>query len=219
MIRVILAEDHALVRAGIRSILELTGEVVVIAEVSDGLTAVRAVEALAPDVAILDVSMPRCGGLEALQIIVAEHPGTRCLMLTAHRSDAYIAEAFRLGALGYVLKSADVIEFGLAIRTVAAGTKYVSRDLTARGLVVEDRTARGIGTPLGVLTRRQRDVLRLIASGASTKSAAATLGLSPKTVEAHRSQLMDRLGIRDIPGLVRYALRHGIVDSTPDAEP
>lgn len=217
MIRVILAEDHALVRAGIRSILELTGDVTVVAEVSDGLAAVKAVAALKPDVAVLDVSMPICGGLEALRRIVAEEPRTRCLMLTAHRSDEYLAEALRLGAMGYVLKSADVIEFGLALRAVAAGETYISRAFESADRAAAGTDARGSDSLEFPLTRRQVDVLRLIASGASTKQAAAKLGLSPKTVEAHRSQLMDRLGIRDIPGLVRYALRHGLVDSASDA--
>ncbi len=218
MIRVILAEDHALVRAGIRSILELTGDVAVIAEVSDGLAAVEAVAALAPDVAILDVSMPLCGGLEALRRIVAEHPRTRCLMLTAHRSDEYVSEALKLGAMGYVLKSADVVEFGLALRAVAAGENYLSRGLAAEHRLSSGQDSRSARSSECMLTRRQRDVLRLIASGASTKRAAAELGLSPKTVEAHRSQLMDRLGIRDVPGLVRYAILHGLVDLTHDAD-
>lgn len=207
-----------MVRAGIRSVLELTGEVAVIAEVSDGLAAVEAVAALTPDVAILDVSMPVCSGLEALRRIVAEHPRTRCLMLTAHRSEEYRGEALRLGALGYVLKSADVVEFGLALRAVAAGETYISRTLVAEDRVAVGQNARSARGSECLLTRRQTDVLRLIASGASTKSAAATLGLSPKTVEAHRSQLMERLGIRDIPGLVRYALRHGLVNLTNDAD-
>lgn len=218
MIRVILAEDHALVRAGVRSILELTGDVTVVAEVSDGFAAVQAVAALTPDIAILDVSMPLCGGLEALRRIVAEHPRTRCLMLTAHRSDEYLGEALRLGAMGYVLKSADVVEFGLALRAVAAGEVYVSRGLAGADRGAVGQEARSGRTADCLLTRRQHDVLRLIASGASTKRAAAELGLSPKTVEAHRSQLMDRLGIRDVPGLVRYAILHGIVDLTHDAD-
>ncbi|MHB1311484.1 MAG: response regulator transcription factor [Gemmatimonadaceae bacterium] len=210
-IRVVLAEDHTLVRSGLRVLVEQAPDIVVVAEVSDGAAAIRAVAEHAPDVAILDISMPLLNGLEAARRIVAQHPRTHVLMLTVHRDEEYVLQAFRVGATGYLLKGAEVAEFGLAVRAVARGDTYLSPSVSRK--VVDDYLERVTGgaPTVDALTPRQREVLRLVAGGASTKQAAAALGLSTKTVEAHRAQLMERLGIHDLPGLVRYALRKGLI--------
>lgn len=209
-VRVVLAEDHTLVRSGLRALLQQIPGIVVVAEAADGASAIEAVAAFSPDVAILDISMPTVSGLEAARRIVAECPRTHVLMLTVHRNEEYVMQALRVGALGYVLKDADVAEFGLAIRAVARGELYLTAAVSRQ--VVDDYVERvtGSASPSG-LTPRQRDVLRLIASGASSKQAAAALGLSTKTIEAHRAQIMERLDIHDLPGLVRYALRTGLI--------
>lgn len=210
VIRVVLADDHTLVRSGLRVLIEQIPGIEVVAEAADGAAAVDAVAACAPDVAILDISMPGLGGLEAARQIVANHPRTQVLMLTVHHNEEYVMQALRVGALGYLLKGAEVAEFGLAIRAVARGETYLTPAVSRQ--VVDDYLERvSGGNSHGGLTPRQRDVLRLIASGASSKQAAAALGLSPKTIEAHRAQVMERLGIHDLPGLVRYALRTGLI--------
>lgn len=210
VIRVVLAEDHTLVRSGLRALIEQIPGIEVVAEAADGAAAVEAVATCAPDVAILDISMPGLGGLEAARQIVAKYPRTHVLMLTVHRNEEYVMQALRVGALGYVLKGEEVAEFGLAIRAVARGETYLTPAVSRQ--VVEDYLERVTGgASHGGLTPRQRDVLRLITSGASSKQAAAALGLSTKTIEAHRAQVMERLGIHDLPGLVRYALRTGLI--------
>jgi DNA-binding NarL/FixJ family response regulator len=211
-IRVVLAEDHTLVRSGLRALLEQVPGIAVVAEAADGEAVIAEVVRHAPDVAILDISMPLLNGLEAARRIVAECQGTHVLMLTVHRDEEYVLQALRVGASGYLLKGAEVAEFALAIRAIARGDTYLSPAVSRQ--VVDDYLERVTGgaQATDALTPRQRDVLRLIAGGASTKKAAAALGLSTKTVESHRAQLMDRLGIHDLPGLVRYALRTGLID-------
>jgi DNA-binding NarL/FixJ family response regulator len=210
-IRVILAEDHTLVRSGLRALIGQAPGIAVVAEAADGEAAVRAVAEHAPDVAILDISMPLLNGLEVARRIAAEFPGTRVLMLTVHRDEEYVLQALRVGAAGYLLKGAEVAEFEMAIRAVAKGDTYLTPAVSRQ--VVDDYLARVAGGMPAepALTPRQREVLQLVAGGASTKQVAASLGLSTKTVEAHRAQLMERLGIHDLPGLVRYALRMGLI--------
>lgn len=209
-LRVLLADDHELVRAGLRALLRELPGVEVVGETGDGREAVERVRVLRPDVVLMDISMGGLNGLEATARIAAEVPGTRVIILSMHASDEYVRQALRAGASGYLIKNAATAELALALKAVAGGQVYLS-PAVARPVVDDYLGARGTGDALAALTARQREILTLIAGGQSTKQIAALLGVSVKTVETHRTQLMDRLAIRDIPGLVRFAIRHGLV--------
>jgi DNA-binding NarL/FixJ family response regulator len=210
-IRVLIADDHALVRSGIRMVLETFAGVQVVDEALDGRMALDLIATQHPDIALLDIAMPGLNGIEAATRIGSEHPGTRVIMLSMHGGEAYVTQSFRAGAKGYLLKDATPAELELALRTVARGETYLSPRVS--GLLV-DKFLRGddvTAGPLDALTSRQREVLQLIAEGRSTKQIAAQLDVSIKTVESHRSTLMDRLRINDLAGLVRFAVRVGLV--------
>jgi DNA-binding NarL/FixJ family response regulator len=211
VIRVLLADDHELVRSGIRLILQTLDGVQVIADARDGHGAIELVEALRPDIALLDISMPGLNGIETAVRIRSRFPETRVVILSMHAGEEYVSQALRAGATGYLLKDATPMELDLALRAVARGEIYLSPRIS--GVVVEKylRAAELATGPLDAITPRQREILRLIAEGHSTKQMAAQLGLSIKTVETHRALLMERLGIHDIAGLVRFAVRVGIV--------
>ena len=211
MIRVVLADDHNLVRAGIRVLLERIPEVQVVGEASDGREALALIAREKPDLALLDIGMPELNGLEAAARIAREAPRTRLVMLSMHASESYVAQALKLGVSGYVLKEACVEELPLLLRAIARGETYLSPAISKQ--VVETLRARlqDGQAPADLLSPRQREILQLIAEGKSTKEIAHKLGLSVKTVETHRMQLMDRLDIHDVPGLVRYAIRAGLV--------
>jgi len=211
VIRVLLADDHELVRSGIRLVLQTLDGVQVVAEARDGKGALELVEALRPDIALLDISMPGLNGIETAARIRSRFPETRVVILSMHAGEEYVSQALRAGASGYLLKDATPMELDLALRAVALGETYLSPRIS--GAVVEKylRSAELATGPLDVLTPRQREILRLIAEGHSTKQMAAQLDVSIKTVETHRALLMDRLGIHDIAGLVRFAVRVGIV--------
>jgi DNA-binding NarL/FixJ family response regulator len=215
MIRVVLVDDHVLVRAGIRSLLEDLHDVSVVAEAGDGLTALAAIARERPDVVVADVAMPGLNGIELVERLAAEQPRVRVLLVSAHASEEYVLRAVRAGGAGYVLKDASPAELERAIRAVAAGDKYLSPAMSRH--VVDAYLERVTDArPAGVrLSPRQRQVLQMIAEGRSTKEIAAALQLSIKTVETHRAQLMDRLDIHDVAGLVRYALRTGLVRPEP----
>jgi len=210
-IRVLLADDHTLVRAGIRSLLENMEGIEVIAEASDGRDALRLVRAHRPDVVLMDIAMPGLNGLEAAARIAKKFPNVRVIILSMHVNEEYVLQALRAGAAGYMVKGADAAELEIAIRAVARGETYLSPMVSKH--VVTDYIQRisGETSPLELLTPRQREVLQLIAEGYSTKKIARTLKISVKTVETHRMQLMERLDIHDIAGLVRYAIRIGLV--------
>lgn len=211
-IRVILADDHPIVRAGIRAELETVPRVQVLAEASDGREAVELVKAQQPDLVLMDISMPSLNGLEALARITRDAPQTRVLILSRHDSEEYFWHALKAGACGYLLKKATVAELRTAVERVAEGKIFLSQELSNRFLKNHpwEQTSRQ-RTPLDDLTERQREILQLIAEGQTTKAIALILKVSPKTVEYHRMQLMDRLKIHDIPGLVRFALRTGVI--------
>lgn len=215
MIRVAVVDDHVLVRAGIRSLLEDMDDVAVVAEAGDGLTALDAIARERPDVVVADVAMPGLSGIELVERVAREVPGVRVLLVSAHANEEYVLRAIRAGGAGYVLKDASPAELEQAIRAVAAGDKYLSPAMARHVVdaylarVTDDRSAEPRLSP------RQRQVLQMIAEGRSTKEIATALSLSVKTVETHRAQLMERLDIRDIAGLVRYAIRVGLV--RPDA--
>ena len=210
--RILLADDHSLLRAGIRALIEKIPRAAVVAEAGDGREALNQVEALDPDVVLLDVAMPGLNGLEALARITKDFPRTRVVILTMYANEEYVLKAMRAGAAGYLLKNAPLPEFHSALETVARGETYISPSV-AKSLTDYVRRSGQSDDPLGSLTRRQREILQLIAEGQATKEIAATVKISVKTVEMHRKQLMQRLQIRDLAGLVRFAIRIGLVDS------
>ena len=214
----ILADDHAMVRAGIRALLEGIPGVEVVGEAGDGIQALEVIRQSLPDIALVDLAMPRMSGIHVAEQVGAQCPNVRVIILSMHRHAVCVTDAFRAGASGYLVKDAAADELEAAVRAVACGDSYVS-PAVARSLVNTTLHQDG-GRPAGkeCLTQRQLQVLRLIAEGQSTKEAAFTLGISPKTVEVHRFQLMERIGIHDVPGLVRYAMRNGLVSPEPFSE-
>ena len=208
--RVLLADDHRLVRAGIRSILEGVPGFEVVGEASDGPEALRLAREHAPDVVLLDIALPGMNGLEAAAQLKRERPDARVVILSMHANEEYVAQALRAGASGYLVKDSTVPELELAIAAVLRGETYLSPAVSKHVVSAYLRGAGG-GDPLDSLTARQREVLRLIAEGRSTRDIATALGVSIKTVETHRAHLMERLGIREVAGLVRYAIRTGLV--------
>lgn len=215
LIRVLLVEDHTLVRVGFRTLVDQLSGLKVVAEAADGRDALALVARYRPDVVLMDVQMPGLNGLEAAARIAKEFPSVRVLMLSMHANEEYVLQALRVGAAGYLLKGVDLLELDLAIRAVARGETYLTPAVSKQ--VIADylqRVEQG-GHEAGRLTARQREVLQLIAEGHTTKEIAHQLGLSVKTVEAHRTQLMDRLDIHDVAGLVRYAIRAGVASAEP----
>jgi DNA-binding NarL/FixJ family response regulator len=208
VIRVLLADDHALVRAGIRSLLNAMAEVEVVAEASSGEEALELAQTSRPDVVLMDIAMKGITGLEAAARMRDRVPEVRVVILSMHSGEEYVLQALRAGAAGYLLKDAATGELELALRSVMRGESWLSPAVSRQ--VVEGYVRSGESAP-EVLTARQREVLRLVAGGKSTKEIAFLLNLSVKTVETHRAQIMERLGIRDVAGLVRYALRTGLV--------
>jgi len=209
-IRVVLADDHALVRAGMRSLLGGMAQVEVVGEAASGEEALVLAERERPDVVLMDIAMKGITGLEAAARIRDQHPGVRVIILSMHAGEEYVLQALRAGAIGYLLKDAATGELELALRSVMRGESWFSPAVSRQ--VVEGYVQRVGGEPVAdVLTARQREVLKLVAGGKSTKEIAFDLNLSVKTVETHRAQIMERLGIRDVAGLVRYALKTGLV--------
>jgi DNA-binding NarL/FixJ family response regulator len=209
-IDVLLADDHVLVRAGIRALLEDLGGLRVVAEANDGREAEELVAKHRPDVVLMDIGMKGLNGLEATAHITREHPNTRVIILSVHSSEEYVLRAMRAGAAGYLLKDSATHELRLAIDAVMHGQNYLSPPISRQ---VIDRYIRRLGAdlpPSETLTGRQREILQLISEGRSTKEIAHQLKLSVKTVEAHRTRIMERLDIHDVPGLVRYAIRTGL---------
>jgi DNA-binding NarL/FixJ family response regulator len=215
MIRVLLTEDHTIVRAGIRALLENLEGVEVVGEAGDGREALRLVEIHQPDIVLMDIAMSGLNGLEATMRMSKEFPDVRVIILSMHASEEYVLQALRAGASGYLLKDAGTAELELAIRSVGRDETYLSPAVSKH--VVADYVRRVGGEPSSLerLTRRQREILQLVAEGQSTQEIAQMLSISVKTVESHRAQLMERLDIHDVAGLVRYAIRVGLV--TPNA--
>ena len=209
-IRVMLADDHALVRAGIRSLLNAMADVAVVGEAASGEEALELAAREQPDVVLMDIAMKGITGLETAALMRERFPAVRVVILSMHSGEEYVLQALRAGAAGYLLKDAATGELELALRSVMRGESWLSPAVSRQ--VVEGYVHRSGGDAAPeVLTARQREVLRLVAGGKSTKEIAFLLNLSVKTVETHRAQIMDRLGIRDVAGLVRYALRTGLV--------
>jgi DNA-binding NarL/FixJ family response regulator len=209
-LRIVLADDHALVRAGIRALIEKLHDAKVVAEAEDGRQTLELIQRHMPDLLLLDISMANLGGLEALPRIVKDFPAVKVIILSGHSNEEYVLRALKCGAAGYMLKDAAAEELGLAIKAVVQGAIYLSPAVSRT--VVESYLERSAGKAIAAeqLTTRQREVLQLIAEGRNTKEIAGLLGISIKTAEAHRLQIMDRLDIHDVAGLVRYAIRIGL---------
>ncbi|MEM2126060.1 MAG: response regulator transcription factor [Candidatus Methanosuratincola sp.] len=218
-IRVILADDHKLVRGGLCALIRGIGGVEVVAEASDGREAIQLCETHQPDIVLMDIAMAGMNGLEATTRITKEFPQVRVIILSMHMSEEYVLQALRAGAAGYLLKDAGVSELELALTAVAQGETYLSPPVSKH--VITDYVRRvGLGKnhdeilerpAIERLTLRQREILQLIAEGNSTQEIANILSISVKTVETHRMQLMERLDIHDVVGLVRFAIRVGLV--------
>ncbi len=235
-LRMLLAEDHVLMRAGLRLLLEQMNEVTVVAEASDGVEALHLLTLHRPDIAVLDIAMPFLTGLEVAARVQVELPEVRVIILSMYATGSYVQQALRAGAKGYLLKDAAPVELALAVRAVAGGEIYLSSAVTSQMVqqfvqgpdvqrVADRRSLAQVGVVqqfvqgpdvqrpgLEQLTPRQRTILRQIAEGQTTQEIARTLQISAKTVEGHRAQLMERLDIHEVAGLVRFAIRMGLID-------
>ncbi len=209
-IRVLLADDHALVRAGFRALLERIPEVEVLAEAATGREALELIARFEPDVVLLDIAMPELSGLDVLRQTVTRFPDVKVIVLSIQEAEDYAVHALRSGAFGFLPKTAASGELELALKTVARGGRYLSPQISKQSST-ESPVAPGVRPLVTDLTPRQREVLEMIARGLSTKDIARALRISAKTVETHRAQLMERLKIYDVAGLVRYAIRAGLV--------
>jgi DNA-binding NarL/FixJ family response regulator len=218
-VRVILADDHTLVRAGIRALLEKLPEVTVLAEAGNGREALELVRIHKPDVVLMDITMPGLNGLEAATRMAREFPGVRVIILSMHNNEEYYWRALKTGAAGYLLKKAATAELAVALQRVVHGEIYLSREISSRLLKKFPlQEIAGKKSPFEQLTGRQREILQLIAEGQNTKEIAEILKVSPKTVEYHRMKLMTVLNVHDVPGLVRFALRVGLISEEKLAE-
>jgi DNA-binding NarL/FixJ family response regulator len=211
MIRVLIADDHGMVRAGLRMLIERQNDMEVVAEADDGVAALESTQAQRPDVAVLDVSMPRMTGLQAAREIRSYVPDTRVLLLSMHDDERYFLEGLEAGAAGYVLKRAADTDLIGAVRTVAGGRAFLS-DETQRTLM-DEWLEGGRGEPEDPLTPRELEVVKLIAEAFTNRQIAETLKLSEKTIESHRANVFSKLGMRDRVELVRYAIRRGLVEA------
>ncbi len=216
-LRIILADDHALVRSGIRVLIESMPDVEVAGEAGNGKEAIELASRTLPDIAVLDVAMPELDGLRATEVLTRDYPSVKVIILTMHHSPDLVMHALRAGAAGYIVKDAATSELAAGIRAVARGESYLSPAISR--VVIEGSIERAEPPgPADELTARQRQVLRLLVEGKPMKEIASTLQVSIKTVETHRAQLMNRLKIHDVPGLVRYAMRTGLTPAEPRQE-
>jgi DNA-binding NarL/FixJ family response regulator len=207
--RLLLVEDHTLVRAAFRALLETVDQIEVVGEADNGNDGVQLIARLRPDIVLMDLSMPQLNGVEATRRATKLYPRSRILVLSMHADREYVRQALAAGAAGYILKNSTREELELALAAVARGDVWISPSVAKA--VVGDLVTTSAARPPEELTPRQREVLQLIAEGFTTKQIARKLQLSVKTVETHRAQIMDRLEIRNVAGLVRYAIRIGIV--------
>ena len=212
-IRVLLADDHRLMRAGLRALLKSLELVQVVAEAGTGHEAIQLAEQHQPDIVIMDIGMPELNGLEATARLKKLNPAPRIIILSMHANEEYVKRALQTGAAGYLLKGAEPAELELAIKAVMRGETYltsaISKQVVQNYLYPERRKT----SPIQELTPRQREILQLVAEGHSSKDIALKLNLSVKTVDTHRTELMQRLDIHDIAGLVRYAIRIGLISA------
>jgi DNA-binding NarL/FixJ family response regulator len=217
-IRTLLADDHTLVRAGIRALLRDIEGVTIVAEADNGRDADRLASELTPDLAIMDISMKELNGIEATAQMRAQSPGTRVLILSMHTTEDFVRRALKAGAAGYLVKDSAPLELTMAIEAVMRNETYLSPRVS-KSLLSGLVGGRAGGSSLEGLTPRQREVLQLVAEGRSTKEIAFALAVSVKTVETHRAALMERLDIRDTASLVVYAVRNGLVSAEGPRDP
>lgn len=209
-ITILLADDHRVVRQGLRSLLEAQPDLSVVGEASDGLEAARLAEQLRPQVVLLDLMMPGLGGLEVARQI---HEITHVLILSMHDNEAYVFEALRNGAYGYVLKDADSDEVIRAVRAVAAGNRFLGTPFSEKTIdYYSQRAQSGSNDPYDSLTTRERSVMKLAAEGLTAAEISKRLSISPRTVEIHRANLMHKLNLHSQADLIRFALKRGIID-------
>ena len=206
-IRVVIVDDHVLLRDGLKALLQTTGDITVVGEVGNGQEALRRVPELAPDVVLMDIAMPELNGIEATRALAQKFPAARVIIISMHTTSEHVYRALAAGAAGYLLKESAGSEVITAVRAVHAGNRYLSRAVAEFGRTDPGRAA---ASPLERLSARERQVLQLVAEGKSSAEIARIVHLSPKTVETYRSRLMKKLGVGDIPALVRLAIQHGI---------
>ncbi len=217
--RVLLAEDHQLVRAGFRALLNMLEDIEVIAEANDGQEALALIPQVKPDVVLMDISMPRLNGIEATRRIRRDYPEVRVIILSMYTTEEYVLQALRAGAAGYLLKDSTPAEFNHAIQSVTKGETYLCTGVAQHVAEYIQRTGAephpqdDQASPYAQLTSRQREVLQLVAEGRSTNQIAQSLHISVKTVERHRANIKERLHIHDTPGLIRYAIRAGLISA------
>lgn len=211
-IRVLVVDDHAILREGIRSLLERYDDITVVGEAGNGIEALAQVEALRPDIVLMDLAMPEMNGLEATRRLRQSHPEVKVLILTQHDNQEYIAPALQAGAAGYILKRAGGRELIAAIRHVHEQGAFLEPEVARE--VIREYAAGGAGNaaPIARLTEREREVLRLVVEGKSNKEIAQLLVISPKTASVHRTNIMEKLGVRNSAELVRYALENHLVE-------
>jgi DNA-binding NarL/FixJ family response regulator len=210
LIRVLIADDHGIVRSGLRMLIERQNDMQVVAEADDGVAALESTQAARPDVAVLDVSMPRMTGLQAAREIRSHVPDTRVLLLSMHDDERYFLEGLEAGAAGYVLKRAADTDLIGAVRTVACGRTFLSDE--AQRTLMDEWLEGGRAEPDDPLTPRELEVVKLIAEAYTNRQIAETLKLSEKTIESHRANVFAKLGMRDRVEIVRYAIRRGLVE-------
>ena len=214
-ITVFLADDHAVVRDGLRALLDAAGDIAVVGTAADGRNAVRRVSELCPDVAVLDIIMPDLGGIEAARQIRKVCPATQVVILSLYASDEYVTRALQAGARGYLLKESAGEEVIDAVRAVHAGRRYLSEEIADRLIdgYLDLRGNSEAGDPLAALSPRELEVLQLVVEGKTSPEIARLLTLSPKTIETYRGRLMRKLGIGDVPSLVKFAIKHGLTSA------
>lgn len=213
--RILLADDHAVLRAGLKLLLGGRSDMEVVGEAADGAAVLTLAQSQRPDVILLDLTMPRLGGLEVLPLLRQHVPETRVLILTMHDDESYLRQALKAGAAGYVLKRAADVELIAAIQAVMRGDVYVHPGMTRSlldDMIPKDISQSGEGRLWDTLSVREREVLRQVALGHTSREIAAKLSLSVKTIETHRARGMEKLGLRNRAALVRYALAHGLMD-------
>ncbi|MBI5409823.1 MAG: response regulator transcription factor [Nitrospirae bacterium] len=211
-IRILLVDDHKILRDGIRSLLKEYPDLEVVGEAADGRTALRLVKELSPDVVIMDISMPDLNGIDATRRILADQPRIKVMALSMHYDKHFVSEIFKAGASGYLLKECAFEEMAHAIRVVMDNKTYINPQIAS--LIVEsliNNSSRSSHQAFSLLTEREREVLQLIAEGKSTKQIASQLNVSSKTVESHRRQVMGKLNIRNVADLTKYAIREGLI--------
>jgi DNA-binding NarL/FixJ family response regulator len=209
-ITVLLVDDHAIVRDGLRALLEMKDDIAVVGDAADGRAAVKEAQRLNPDVVIMDINMPNRNGIEATQQLHDAGVGSKVIVLSMHWTSEHIYRALQAGARGYVLKDSAAAELVAAVRCVHAGKRYLSAQVAEA--VVDDYVRDGKpASPLEALSGREREILQLTAEGRTSVEMGAMLFLSPKTIETYRSRLMQKIGVTDVPALVKFALQHGVI--------